>query len=710
MHKFRFKKLAVVVLSFLFTFPVSAQLDTTFGTNGRVSVDIAQEDIPTKILQKSDGKILVISNGRNNDLPTLPYVTQYNANGEKDTSFGVGGVLQLTDPADTSRSFLVYDTAVQADGKLIVAGSFIGSMGGGVHSFITRINSNGSIDTGFGNNGFQYPLMGPGSSDYIRYVKVLADGKISLAGKTGSLGFGIFFIRYDANGVLDSTFNGQGYVFSSTYPSDVDRFEQQSNGKFLLFRQPACCSANYTALRRMNSDGTFDNTFSVINLPNSNFSRFYLSSDDKIYVVSFEINDYQNGTFIQTNRRQDISVYRYLPDGALDTTFGINGKTKFGMAGYFDNKPFGLVVRPNGQIFVGTETNVDIANRKKISGRKFGIAKLESNGTVSGRYIMTDLNIVDSISYEAAGTMALLDNGKIISAFSNQISQGVSNLVITQLNDAPPIKYNVRFSPFSTYSGYSAYPSVFRPSSRTFYYFNGGAATFGLSTDIPVVGQYFDSLSEFAVFRPSNGTWYLCNSCGEFQWGASGDIPVYSGDFDGDSRNDFTTFRPSSGVWSIRNSESGTNTILQWGINGDIPVPGDYDGDGKDDIAVFRPSDGGWYILNSSNSQLTAIAFGTNGDIPVAEDYDGDGKFDIAVYRPSNGTWYRLNSSTNYSFSALQWGISTDIPVPADYNGDGKTDAAVFRNGDWYIMTTDNYSFMSYRWGLTNDIPLARRQ
>jgi hypothetical protein len=50
---------------------------------------------------------------------------------------------------------------------------------------------------------------------------------------------------------------------------------------------------------------------------------------------------------------------------------------------------------------------------------------------------------------------------------------------------------------------------------------------------------------------------------------------------------------------------------VQWGLNGDIPVPGDYDGDGRTDLAVWRPSTGVWYIRGSA-----PFGWGMNGDVP----------------------------------------------------------------------------------------------
>ena len=188
-----------------------------------------------------------------------------------------------------------------------------------------------------------------------------------------------------------------------------------------------------------------------------------------------------------------------------------------------------------------------------------------------------------------------------------------------------------------------------------------------------------------AVWRPSTGVWYpLVGSA--VQWGADGDVPVPA-DYDGDGTVDIAVWRPSTGVWWVRGVGS-----WQWGSAEDVPVPADYDDDGDTDIAVWRPSTGVWYVLGQRTHQ-----WGAAGDVALPGDYDADPALDLAVWRPGTGTWYVQGSLI------VQWGEQLDVPVPADYDGDGKDEIAVWRPGDgvWYVR-----GGAWQQWGAAGDVPV----
>ena len=105
-----------------------------------------------------------------------------------------------------------------------------------------------------------------------------------------------------------------------------------------------------------------------------------------------------------------------------------------------------------------------------------------------------------------------------------------------------------------------------------------------------------------------------------YTFGISTDIPV-PGNYDGDAKTDIAIFRPSSGQWFILKSTTSflSYVAYTWGISSDVPVPGDYDGDAKTDIAIYRPSSGQWFVLKSSTAYTTysAYTFGVSTDIPI---------------------------------------------------------------------------------------------
>ena len=252
--------------------------------------------------------------------------------------------------------------------------------------------------------------------------------------------------------------------------------------------------------------------------------------------------------------------------------------------------------------------------------------------------------------------------------------------------------------------------AVFRPSDGVWYLNqsrNGfSQLQFGAGSDKLVPGDYDgDGKTDIAVFR--GGTWYIQRSQLGFiaiPFGAADDIPV-AADYDLDGKTDVAVWRPSNGTWYVYSLFN--NNLLyypvQFGAPNDKPVVGDYDGDNKADYAVYRPSNGTWYVIKSHTDEFAAAQFGLTDDKPVPADYDGDGKTDVAVFRPSNGSWYLQRSTAG--FTGVQFGISTDLPTPADYDGDGKADVAVFRSGTWYLQRS-TAGFLGIGFGAATDKPV----
>ena len=166
-------------------------------------------------------------------------------------------------------------------------------------------------------------------------------------------------------------------------------------------------------------------------------------------------------------------------------------------------------------------------------------------------------------------------------------------------------------------------------------------------------------------------------------------------DFDGDGDTDRSIYRPSTGQWFVHGIANG---LIQFGSDGDIPVPGDYDGNGLTDRAVYRPSTGQWFVHGIADGYLQ---FGSPGDVPVPGDYDGNGTTDRAVYRPSTGQWFVHGIAAGL----IQFGSTGDVPVPGDYDGNGLTDRAVYRpsTGQWFVH---GIAAGLIQYGSTGDIAL----
>lgn len=220
-----------------------------------------------------------------------------------------------------------------------------------------------------------------------------------------------------------------------------------------------------------------------------------------------------------------------------------------------------------------------------------------------------------------------------------------------------------------------------------------------------------DIKSDFGVFRPGT-TWYI-SLPGEFkvvQWGAPGDR-LMPQDYDGDGLTDVAVWRPSNGTFYVMRSQDATFQIAQWGLSTDTPVHGDFDGDDHADMAVWRGSSGDFYVRRSSqNGSLLTHHWGASGDTVACGDFDGDGFTDFGIKRSVGGlaTFYIYRSS-NGSVYAENFGLAADQIVPGDYDNDGKNDIAVYRNAthSFYYLRSSDGEFRAIQWGADGDVPIS---
>ena len=453
--------------------------------------------------------------------------------------------------------------------------------------------------------------------------------------------------------------------------------------------------------------------------------------------------------FIAFNSRLSPTVLAF-PDGAPVGTSGAPGEvtctdchSQNTLTGQFQIiAPSGYVPGQTYQITVQHTTND--ASRKRWG---FQITALRPGNTAAGTFASTDLNTqtlsgggrfyvdqtstgsfrnqtggatwtfnwtapatdVGTVTFYAAGLQANNANGD---------SGDQTYTATAQVPKAAPAPAH-QFTDFDG-DGMSD-PAVFRPGDQTWYLarstdgFTG--VQWGLGTDMLTPADFDgDNKTDIAVWRPGapdEAAFYILESSTSTVrvelFGQTGDDPMVIGDWDGDGKADPAVYRDSAdGAQSYfyyrgsLNNPGGNITYLQWGATGDKAIRGDFDGDGTMDLAVFRPSNRVWYIRQSSNSQIKYVQWGLDTDKLVPGDYDGDGLTDPAVFR--NGVWY-VRRSSDGGITYINWGNSSDDLVPADYDGDARTDAAVFRHSDgiWYIRKSSTGTLSALAFGLNPD-------
>ncbi len=335
-------------------------LDSSFGNSGKAIADFAnQTDRAYSVAIQSDGKILtngITYNGNQTDAALI----RYNSNGSLDTTFGNGGKVVTN---FEGKNEWITTIAVQPDGKIVVGG-YVSPNDGSISTSpnndfaLIRYNSDGSLDSTFGNGGSVITSMSNGQ-EFIASILIQPDGKVVVTGGAMNINGNNNFIlaRYNSNGSIDTNFGSNGKVITD-FPGTEDFGNSvglQSDGKIVVAGSTGNIGVNGDfALARYNSDGTLDANFGnggkvVTDIGNSNDAAQSLAilQNGKIVVSGFA----QNGS-----DRRDFALAVYNSNGSLDTSFGDNGKviTPVGSS-YFQNTA--VAVQSDGKIVVSGSDN-----------------------------------------------------------------------------------------------------------------------------------------------------------------------------------------------------------------------------------------------------------------------------------------------------------------------------------------------------------------
>jgi uncharacterized delta-60 repeat protein len=231
--------------------------DSGLNGTGKAIVPVGiGNDAAQSVTTQPDGKIVVagFSTGASGDDFS---VVRLNTDGSLDTSFNGTGKAVIAVGSSADRA---YSVALQVDGKIVVSGTSVNGSSGGDFS-VVRLNADGSLDTDFNETGKAIIGVGP-SWDTAYAVAVQANGKIVLAGTSlNASNSGEFsLIRLNTDGSLDLSFNSSGkalFPVGGTY-AEGHSIALQSDGKIVVAGHQASGGASVI---RVNVDGSLDTSF-----------------------------------------------------------------------------------------------------------------------------------------------------------------------------------------------------------------------------------------------------------------------------------------------------------------------------------------------------------------------------------------------------------------------------------------------------------------
>ena len=341
-------------------------LDTAFDPNGNGQV--------RSIRIQSDGKISVAGgftsftpNGATSST-TRNRIARLNTDGTLDTGF------------DPNVNGLIIATAIEADGSILIGGVFT-SVGGVSRSRIARVSPAGMLDTNFN----------PNAAGEVRALLVLSDGSMLAGGTFSSFRIGGIMLAGGAFTQIGSAsvpylalLSADGTPVPAGVPSvdgTVRALARHSDGRVVLGGEFATVDGSPRAgVARLLSSDTLDTTFTA-------------DTDGDVHSLAVQVDDriLIGGSFTMVAGGSRTNLARVNSDGSLDA--GFTAST--------DGRVDAILVQPDGKIIVAGSFGA------LAGSARTGLGRLNSDGSIDGTFAPAVNGPVSTIAIQSDGAILI---------------------------------------------------------------------------------------------------------------------------------------------------------------------------------------------------------------------------------------------------------------------------------------------------------------
>ncbi|HVF67638.1 MAG TPA: hypothetical protein VM914_08240, partial [Pyrinomonadaceae bacterium] len=293
-------------------------LDTTFGGTGKVTTDHGPGASNAAYAVAMSGTNIIVAGyeavSGNNDF----MVTRYTSAGLTDPAFGTLG---FTTTGFSGFNDVARAVAIDSTGRIVLGG--YANNGSDDDFAVARYTAGGTLDAGFvaGAGKAAVNIFNPASADQAFALALNPDNSIVLAGSAynnsaGNKDFAL--VRYSVTGALLGTTTTD---FGSS-PDVAQALVRQSDGKFVAagFSRFSTSSDDFS-LARYNADGTLDTTFDgdgklTMRINNADERAYGVAQDFTGKLVAAGFASVVPSSPVQ----HDFALARFNPDGTLDST------------------------------------------------------------------------------------------------------------------------------------------------------------------------------------------------------------------------------------------------------------------------------------------------------------------------------------------------------------------------------------------------------